>query len=489
MSRGKIRRLSEDIRAINERAERGRQMERVGSPIIRPSMRLSQDARGRMFPTWEAPAQHRYLTGSLTLTVSGTPTPGAGLPIVPGASGFGIETRAAYGGASSPVILRVKNLNDSGPDSLRAALEDSRPRVVIFEVSGYITLTSPISIVNSYLTVAGQTAPSPGITIRMAAGGVEKYLIVGTHDVLLQHLRIRPGAGSCNSGLLIYGGNQHNIVLDHLSFSWGQDENLAFAAGSALTLEATVWRCIMAEGLYQAPGSGGCTGGGYSNGHGCFLDNSTQNVAILQSLFAQNAERSPYAKGDTKTYVGNCYIYDCGTISTFLSDVDLSGDPPLMSVIGNYYKRGPSMPTPAYMTASRYLPTGSQLYLLDNTRDGTSITEFDVINGDGIDPRVGSPPVVVPGYVPMASSAVPAFLASRVGARPADRDAVDTRVLAQAAARTGTFIATQDTVGGYPTLAINARALNPPASPHTVQASGYTALEEWLQSYAAGVEN
>ena len=89
-----------------------------------------------------------------------------GLPVFPGAQGFGSTTRAAYGGSVAPVILRVTNRNDSGAGSLRAALTDPRPRVVIFEVSGTIALQSIINIMSPYLTVAGATAPSPGISVR-----------------------------------------------------------------------------------------------------------------------------------------------------------------------------------------------------------------------------------------------------------------------------------------------------------------------------------
>jgi len=78
--------------------------------------------------------------------------------------GFGTSTPAGRGGA----ILRVTNLNDAGAGSLRAALEATGPRTVIFEVGGMIDLSDDIYITSPYLTVAGQTAPSPGITLRYA---------------------------------------------------------------------------------------------------------------------------------------------------------------------------------------------------------------------------------------------------------------------------------------------------------------------------------
>ena len=111
------------------------------------------------------------------------------LPIIPGAAGFGIHTPAGSGRHLSPVqtrVIKVTNLNPSGPGSLQAALAAEGPRVVVFEVAGNIDLSplGGLSIRNPFVTVAGQTAPSPGITIKAGE------LSIGTHDVLLQHIRI-----------------------------------------------------------------------------------------------------------------------------------------------------------------------------------------------------------------------------------------------------------------------------------------------------------
>ena len=105
------------------------------------------------------------------------------LLVVPDIEGFGVDTRAGRGGT----ILRVTNLNDSGEGSLRAALELPEPRTVLFEVGGGITLSEAIVISQPFVTVAGETAPSPGITLNGAG------IIINTHDVLVRHLRIRVG--------------------------------------------------------------------------------------------------------------------------------------------------------------------------------------------------------------------------------------------------------------------------------------------------------
>jgi hypothetical protein len=104
------------------------------------------------------------------------------LPIIPGAAGFGMDTPAGSGRHLDPphtTVYKVTNLNTSGPGSLTAALEAEGPRVVVFEVSGNIDFRPyrALAINNPYLTVAGQTAPSPGITLV----GCELHL--NAHDV------------------------------------------------------------------------------------------------------------------------------------------------------------------------------------------------------------------------------------------------------------------------------------------------------------------
>src|SRR5207249_2366356 len=143
------------------------------------------------------------------------------VPVFPGAEGYGTTTPAGRGGR----VIQVTNLNDAGPGSFRAAVQTAGRRTVIFDVSGTITLTSDVFISNAvnandpgdgtkdFLTVAGQTAPSPGITIRGAG------LVIRASDVLIQHLRIRPGVlGTGNHDAITITGRR--IVVDHVSTSW-----------------------------------------------------------------------------------------------------------------------------------------------------------------------------------------------------------------------------------------------------------------------------
>ena len=116
----------------------------------------------------------------------------AGMPVLPGVSGFGLDTKGGQGGK----IIVVKNLNPNGEGSLAEALAFNGPRIIVFEVAGYINLVKKsLKIKNPYITIAGQTAPSPGITL------INGGLGIGTHDVIIQHIKVRPGeAGAAKKG-------------------------------------------------------------------------------------------------------------------------------------------------------------------------------------------------------------------------------------------------------------------------------------------------
>lgn len=156
-----------------------------------------------------------------------------GLPAFPGAMGMGADTVGGRGG----VVYTVTNLNDSGSGSLRAAVEANGARIVVFAVSGRIDLESRLTIVNPYLTIAGQTSPG-GILITG-----EKIRIINTHDIVIRHLRLKPGYSNAGDddadmdALQIWGDASHysstdsryhsyNIVIDHCSISDTMDEIL-----------------------------------------------------------------------------------------------------------------------------------------------------------------------------------------------------------------------------------------------------------------------
>src|SRR6187402_3739356 len=145
------------------------------------------------------------------------------LPVIPGAAGFGMETKAGRGGT----VYKVTNLNASGSGSLKACIDATVPRTCVFEVSGTIRITSDLIIRNNQIRIAGQTAPSPGIMIRGAA------ILITASDVLIQHIRVRTGDDpngpnpDNRDSLKITGTSTktvRNVVIDHCSFSWSIDE-------------------------------------------------------------------------------------------------------------------------------------------------------------------------------------------------------------------------------------------------------------------------
>ena len=138
--------------------------------------------------------------------------------------GYGSETRGGLDGR----IIKVTTLNATGEGSFTEALNAEGSRTIVFEVAGVIDLgKQQIDITEPYLTIAGQTAPSPGITL--IRGG----LTVRTHDVVIQHIRFRMGDAGAEKGekyepeISTYGAEAYNIVVDHCSVSWGVDENLS----------------------------------------------------------------------------------------------------------------------------------------------------------------------------------------------------------------------------------------------------------------------
>lgn len=157
----------------------------------------------------------------------------------PGAEGHG---RFAVGGRGGR-ILHVSSLADSGPGTLREAVEASGPRTVVFDISGLITLESPLVVRNPYLTIAGQTAPGKGICLRKYNFGV-----YGTNDVVIRYLRVRPGrlSGKTLDGMgLAYSDN---CIIDHCSISWTIDEAFSSRGGRRITLQRT----LIAEALNSA---------------------------------------------------------------------------------------------------------------------------------------------------------------------------------------------------------------------------------------------
>jgi len=425
-----------------------------------------------------------------------------GVPAFPGAEGFGTQTAGGRGGA----VLTVTNLNDSGPGSLRAALTASGPRTVVFQVSGTIPLKSRIDVVDPYLTVAGQTAPGGGITLRMdpaATPCVDKgTMLVSTHDVVIRYLRLRPGPTPCaddsHDALTIYKAGTENVVIDHVSMSWAVDEVLNTYDGSQ---NITISNSIIAEGLSSSThpqgehSKGGLLGG---------VD--AHNVSLHGNLFVSNKDRNPQISGVSVADVRNNVIYNYGTGSgSGVTLVSSSKGEPRVNWVGNYYKPGPSSDPnrPEFGVYTGTTGATWQWYGEGNMRwtaDGLASAR---VHSSAAASRVQSPFAAAPVTTTSAETAYQQVL-EHAGAAVPFRDAVDRRLVQSAVDGTGRLIDDPSQVGGYPLLpsaasspdddgdgmpnsAEVAHGTNPnvPDSSGDVDGNGYTNIEDWFNGLAA----
>ena len=424
----------------------------------------------------------------------------ATLPVIPGAKGFGTTTPAGRGGT----VYKVTNLNASGAGSLKACASDaSGPRVCVFEVSGTIRLTADLMIRWSNLTIAGQTAPSPGILIR---GGAIR---IQASDILIQNIRVRVGddpvgpAPDNRDALKIEGSDTKwvkNVVIDHCSFSWAIDE-VASIWGPHDNI--TFSNNIFSEGLNDSFHPNDATGiGTEKHGFGVLIGSSPSggHVTMQGNLLAHNQERNPLSRGREFVFVNNL-VYDRGTM-----DYDGQTDDYRVtnsSVVGNVFLRGRSYdrPTrPIYLRTNgiEKLEAGSHVYASDNyaPESGTTTTQLvSLTGGDVVSGLLSTTtaPVWNSGLTALktANNGVYNSVLTNAGARPTDRDSVDKRMVSDVKNRTGRIIncvAANGTsrcdlnAGGYPYIGQHTRRLTLPSNSNTVASNGYTNLENWLHA-------
>jgi hypothetical protein len=275
----------------------------------------------------------------------------------PEAEGYG---RFARGGRDGRVI-HVTNLNDSGPGSLRAAVEAEGPRTVVFDVGGLITLESKLIIRNPYLTIAGQTAPGKGICIRKYNFGVG-----GSHDIVIRYVRVRPGniAGVTLDGMGM-AGTDHSII-DHCSISWTQDESFSSRGAKNITFQ----RNLISEALNIAGHKN------YEKGkqHGYAASIGGDVGSFHHNLLAHCAGRNwslagGLDKGGRHTGrldIRNNVVYNWGHRTT-------DGGVMQLNYVNNYYKPGPASDVYHILMPERHLVKafGPQEYYVEgNVMEG-----------------------------------------------------------------------------------------------------------------------
>jgi hypothetical protein len=376
--------------------------------------------------------------------------------------GWAAGTPGGDGGA----VIRVTTLAGDGPGSFRAAVTAKGPRTVVFDVAGVVDLgRKSIKIVEPFLTIAGETAPSPGVTL------IKGSLAIETHDVIIRHLRVRAGrdGAPARSGWEVDGitcWKAHDVIVDHCSISWATDENLS-ASGPRFTggedpkgwQEGTSHRItfsnnIVAEGLSNASH----VKGEHSKGS-LIHDNATQ-VLIVGNLYAHNRERNQLFKGAVEAVSANNLIYDPGTRAMHyaLNASEWAGHTwrnGRLALVGNVVKGGAStdLRLPFLIVEGQ---GDLDLYAHDNLAnyaDGRPMPVSRVIPTDPL-PKIrllDRPPVWPEGFQAIDAWRVEAKVLLNAGARPWDRDAVDRRIVQDVRHGTGRVIDDEKDVGGYPT--------------------------------------
>jgi len=377
----------------------------------------------------------------------------------PGAEGFANKVTGGRGGK----VIKVTNLNDSGPGSLRTAINTSGPRIIVFEVSGTLALLSNLNISQADVTIAGQTAPGDGITIK------NYPVFVGADNVIIRFMRFRLGNEKQVEGDAIWGRYKKNIIIDHCSMSWCTDEAASFYANQDFTLQ---W-CIISESLNNslhekgAHGYGGIWGGDRASFH--------------HNLIAHHKSRNPRFNGwrpgvSNGPYLNEHVDYRNNVIYNWRDESAYGGENGKYNIVNNYYKSGPATTVSKTMRVMRvskeadeaYAPGYGQFYITGNYVNGNAAVTADNWNG-GIVYDGGTTKLMV-----QLTAAIEYSISTNHTAEQAfdavlnyagasfKRDAVDERVVEEVQNGTATYsgsvtgfpglIDSQEDVGGWPIL-------------------------------------
>ena len=398
---------------------------------------------------------------------------------VPAAAGAPIQ--AGPGWANTPggrggQILRVTTLATDGPGSLKAALQTKGPRIIVFEVGGLIDLgDQTLKVTEPFVTIAGQTAPSPGVTLIHGKG-----LAITTHDVIVQHLRIRTGdsghpkaSGWSTDGVRTEDG-AYDVIIDHCSLYWATNKIAAVSGSRFKGATPDDWRnstshrvtysnTIVAEALSRS------SHWKIEHSKGALIHDNTSGVLLIGNLFAHNYERSPLFKGGVRGAIINNLIYDPGQRAVHYNLIaEEWGTHPYqvgkMTAVGNVLRAG--MSTPPDLA---FLEIGGDGDLEYFGRDNIAVDRI----GRPL-PLLGSytttsakiietekPPVWPTSVKPAPAKDVQKIVLAGVGARPWDRDYHDARLVADVAEGRGWIIDSEADVHGHVPVRETHRPFNP----------------------------
>jgi len=362
--------------------------------------------------------------------------PQASIPAFPGAEGGGMYS---FGGRGGRVIV-VTNLNDDGPGSFRNACEQGGARIIVFNVSGIIRLHSPLIIRAPYITIAGQSAPGDGVCV---AG---ETVWVNTHDVVIRFMRFRRGETNVGRRDDAIGGNPvGNIMVDHVSASWGLDENMSMyrheyndSTGTVDqklgTVNITIQNSVFSESLDTWNHAFGSTLGG-------------ENCSFIRDLWADNAGRNPSVGWNGIFNFANNVVFNWVHRS-----IDGGDYRAMFNIINNYFKPGPAgsktnnvghrilKPESGrsklkYHVFGRCYVNGNIMEGYDNITknnwDGGVQVEEDPNTGGYTDFMKVDKPLPMPAFTIIPAKEAYAYVLDNAGATLPRRDPVDTRIVEQ----------------------------------------------------------
>jgi hypothetical protein len=414
------------------------QVQRETNEMMEAARKHSDEAWAKAWPVIDAEARN----GKPYIPWASRPTdlPQADIPAFPGAEGGG---KYSFGGRGGKVLV-VTNLNDDGPGSFRWACEQGGARIVVFNVAGIIHLKSPVIIRAPYITIAGQSAPGDGVCI---AG---ESVWINTHDVVIRYMRFRRGITNVGRRDDAIGGNPvGNIMIDHVSASWGGDENISIyrhmyndSTGSQEqklgTVNITIQNSIFSECLDTWNHAFGSTLGG-------------ENCSFMRNLWANNTGRNPSIGWNGIFNFVNNVIFNWVHRSVDGGDYRAG-----YNIINNYYKPGPATP--------RNSPVGHRILKPESGRsklpykvygrayvNGNIVEGYDAVSKDnwngGVQvenlPDAGpympymrvNKPLPMPELSILDAKAAYQYVLDNVGATLPVRDPVDKRIVEQV--RTG----------------------------------------------------
>jgi len=373
----------------------------------------------------------------------------------PSAEGFGAYSKGGRNGQ----VLFVTNLNDYNPEneepiigSLRWACDTYGPRTVIFKVSGLIELKTWLTIINPYITIAGQSSPGDGICLKNFG------LSIRTHDVIVRYLRCRPGdemgidkEGGFETDAISISEFSENVIIDHCSASWSIDETLSIHSREPGNppLSVTVQWCIISESLNDSYHPNG------PHGYGSLIK-FTGNASFHHNLYAHHSSRNPHVD----TYLGGMTLdFRNNVIYNYGNPGNTMFDPINMNYVANYIKPGidtKNLDIAIYLVAESSTEDSllgqnvRRIYPEGNILEGKDyINQWDMFYKVYNRNKMDKPFEVANITTELASDAFENVLMNAGAVLPI-RDSIDSRIIEDVRNGTGHIIDSQTQVGGWP---------------------------------------